>query len=117
MRGGQVAERAAVLQFTNCRILRGGMLLRCGGRGLGRGREGGGSGGLAENLPLHFVCREDLWVRGGRVLDPEKLFFEERRVADEQRDCRGCILAPGFIDVQMNGATGRAGSEEPGKEA
>ncbi|XP_012997136.1 N-acetylglucosamine-6-phosphate deacetylase isoform X1 [Cavia porcellus] len=77
MRGGQVAERAAVLQFTNCRILRGGMLLR-----------------------------EDLWVRGGRVLDPEKLFFEERRVADEQRDCRGCILAPGFIDVQMNGGFG-----------
>ncbi|XP_012921106.1 N-acetylglucosamine-6-phosphate deacetylase [Heterocephalus glaber] len=77
MRGGQGAERAAVLQFTNCRILRGGTLLR-----------------------------EDLWVRGGRVLDPEKLFFEERRVADEQRDCGGCILAPGFIDVQMNGGFG-----------
>lgn len=42
-------------------------------------------------------------MRGGRVLDPEKLFFEERRVADEQRDCGGCILAPGFIDVQING--------------
>lgn len=85
MRGGQGAARAPVLQFTNCRILRGGALLR-----------------------------EDLWVRGGRILDPEKLFFEERRVADEQRDCGGRILAPGFIDVQINGgarggAPGRSG--------
>ncbi|XP_061256880.1 N-acetylglucosamine-6-phosphate deacetylase isoform X1 [Bos mutus] len=77
MRGGQGAARAPVIQFTNCRILRGGALLR-----------------------------EDLWVRGGRILDPEKLFFEERRVADEQRDCGGCILAPGFIDVQINGGFG-----------
>lgn len=48
--------------------------------------------------------REDLWVRAGRILDPEELFFEERRVADERRDCAGRILAPGFIDVQINGA-------------
>uniref|UniRef100_A0A8C9ABZ9 Amidohydrolase domain containing 2 n=1 Tax=Prolemur simus TaxID=1328070 RepID=A0A8C9ABZ9_PROSS len=77
MRAGQGAARAPVLQFTNCRILRGGALLR-----------------------------EDLWVRGGRILDPEKLFFEERLVADEQRDCGGRILAPGFIDVQINGGFG-----------
>ncbi|XP_060028565.1 N-acetylglucosamine-6-phosphate deacetylase isoform X2 [Erinaceus europaeus] len=77
MRGGQGTAGARVLRFTNCRILRGGALLR-----------------------------EDLWVRGGRVLDPEKLFFEERRVADELRDCGGCILAPGFIDVQINGGFG-----------
>ncbi|XP_062954745.1 N-acetylglucosamine-6-phosphate deacetylase [Cynocephalus volans] len=77
MRGGQGAARAPVLQLTNCRLLRAGALLR-----------------------------EDLWVRGGRILDPEKLFFEERRVADEQRDCGGRILAPGFIDVQINGGFG-----------
>ncbi|KAI2576592.1 AMDHD2 isoform 10 [Pan troglodytes] len=77
MRGEQGAAGARVLQFTNCRILRGGKLLR-----------------------------EDLWVRGGRILDPEKLFFEERRVADERRDCGGRILAPGFIDVQINGGFG-----------
>uniref|UniRef100_A0A8C0X0D9 N-acetylglucosamine-6-phosphate deacetylase n=1 Tax=Castor canadensis TaxID=51338 RepID=A0A8C0X0D9_CASCN len=77
MRAGQCAARAPVLQFTNCRILRGGALLR-----------------------------EDLWVRAGRILDPEELFFEERRVADERRDCAGRILAPGFIDVQINGGFG-----------
>nr|AAD27723.1 CGI-14 protein [Homo sapiens] len=76
MRGDR-AGGGPVLQFTNCRILRGGKLLR-----------------------------EDLWVRGGRILDPEKLFFEERRVADERRDCGGRILAPGFIDVQINGGFG-----------
>ncbi|XP_049759818.1 N-acetylglucosamine-6-phosphate deacetylase isoform X3 [Elephas maximus indicus] len=77
MRRGQGAARASVLQFTNCRLLRGGTLLR-----------------------------EDLWVREGRVLDPEKLFFDERRLADKQKDCGGCILAPGFIDVQINGGFG-----------
>uniref|UniRef100_G1PTU0 N-acetylglucosamine-6-phosphate deacetylase n=1 Tax=Myotis lucifugus TaxID=59463 RepID=G1PTU0_MYOLU len=79
MRDGKGASRAPVLRFTNCRILRGRRLLR-----------------------------EDLWVRDGRILDPEKLFFEERLVADQQRDCGGCILAPGFIDVQIN-ATGGFG--------
>ncbi|XP_045427364.1 N-acetylglucosamine-6-phosphate deacetylase isoform X5 [Pipistrellus kuhlii] len=74
MRGGEGASRAPVLQLTNCRILRGRRLLR-----------------------------EDLWVREGRILDPEKLFFEERLLADQRRDCGGCILAPGFIDVQING--------------
>ncbi|XP_021500459.1 N-acetylglucosamine-6-phosphate deacetylase isoform X2 [Meriones unguiculatus] len=77
MPSGRCPAGGPVLQFTNCRILRGGTLLR-----------------------------EDLWVREGRILDPEKLFFEERRVADEQRDCGGCILAPGFIDVQINGGFG-----------
>uniref|UniRef100_G3TV02 N-acetylglucosamine-6-phosphate deacetylase n=1 Tax=Loxodonta africana TaxID=9785 RepID=G3TV02_LOXAF len=73
----QSAALGHVLQFTNCRLLRGGTLLR-----------------------------EDLWVREGRVLDPEKLFFDERRLADKQKDCGGCILAPGFIDVQINAAGG-----------
>lgn len=49
------------------------------------------------------VYREDLWVREGRILDPEKLFFDEQGYADEQVDCEGQILAPGFIDVQING--------------
>lgn len=42
-------------------------------------------------------------MREGRILDPEKLFFDEQGYADEQVDCEGQILAPGFIDVQING--------------
>ena len=49
------------------------------------------------------VCREDLWVREGEILNPEKLFFEEQGYADQRVDCEGCIIAPGFIDVQING--------------
>lgn len=72
--------------------------------------------GLAVDPSAYYsVLREDLWVRGGRILDPEKLFFEERRMADEQRDCGGRILAPGFIDVQINGAAW-LGPGNPGQE-
>lgn len=56
-------------------------------------------------------------MREGRILDPEKLFFEERLVADQQRDCGGCILAPGFIDVQINGVVQGPGVETQGKSS
>lgn len=68
---------APILQFTNCRILRD-----------------------------HQLQREDLWVREGRILDPEKLFFDEQGSADQRVDCEGSIIAPGFIDVQINGGFG-----------
>lgn len=68
---------APITQFINCRILRD-----------------------------HQLHREDLWVREGRILDPEKLFFDEQGYADERVDCEGSIMAPGFIDVQINGGYG-----------
>ncbi|CAL9692806.1 unnamed protein product [Knipowitschia caucasica] len=68
---------ADITQFVNCRILRD-----------------------------HQLQREDLWVRQGRILDPEKLFFDEKGFADERVDCGGDIIAPGFIDVQINGGFG-----------
>uniref|UniRef100_A0A672YNX2 N-acetylglucosamine-6-phosphate deacetylase n=1 Tax=Sphaeramia orbicularis TaxID=375764 RepID=A0A672YNX2_9TELE len=68
---------APITQFINCRILRD-----------------------------HHLQREDLWVREGRILDPEKLFFDEKGYADERVDCEGSIIAPGFIDVQINGGYG-----------
>lgn len=51
------------------------------------------------------VCsfREDLWVREGKILNPEKLFFDEEGFADRKVDCGNKIIAPGFIDVQLNG--------------
>lgn len=68
---------APITQFINCRILRD-----------------------------NELQREDLWVREGRILDPEKLFFDEQGYADKHVDCEGSIIAPGFIDVQINGGYG-----------
>lgn len=46
-------------------------------------------------------------MREGRILDPEKLFFDEKGYADIHVDCEGSIVAPGFIDVQINGTHAR----------
>ncbi|CAL8265791.1 unnamed protein product [Gadus morhua 'NCC'] len=84
---GSVSD-APITQFINCRILK-----------------------------EHTLQREDLWVRDGRILDPEKLFFDEQGYADRQLDCGGAIMAPGFIDVQLNGGYGvdfSTPSEDPG---
>ncbi|XP_070837466.1 N-acetylglucosamine-6-phosphate deacetylase [Chaetodon trifascialis] len=54
----------------------------------------------------HERKREDLWVRDGTILDPEKLFFDEQGYADTCVDCEGSIVSPGFIDVQINGGYG-----------
>ncbi|XP_071949834.1 N-acetylglucosamine-6-phosphate deacetylase-like [Antedon mediterranea] len=57
-------------------------------------------------LYKHEIVREDLWVRDGIILDPEKLFYEEKAYADIQYNCNGRLIAPGFIDVQINGCFG-----------
>lgn len=50
-------------------------------------------------------------MREGRILDPEKLFFDEKGYADERVDCEGSIIAPGFIDVQINGTKRHCGHD------
>lgn len=62
-----------------------------------------GGAGLRAACECDPPCREDLWVREGKILNPEKLFFDEKGSADIQLDCKGSIIAPGFIDVQING--------------
>ena len=54
----------------------------------------------------HKIIVEDLWVRDGRILNPERIFFDERTQADIVYDCRGVLIAPGYIDLQINGAFG-----------
>lgn len=44
-----------------------------------------------------------MWVRGGVIIDPINLFYEEKKAPDVTVDCRGLIVAPGFIDIQING--------------
>lgn len=61
-------------QFTNCRLLRD-----------------------------HRLTKVDLWVRDGRIVNPEKVFFDEQRLADRTVDCGGAIVSAGFIDLQING--------------
>jgi N-acetylglucosamine-6-phosphate deacetylase len=63
-----------VIQFRNCSILRDGKIIK-----------------------------EDLWTRGGKIINPEPIFFDEKDYADVQIDCEGALIAPGFIDVQING--------------
>ncbi|XP_059169326.1 N-acetylglucosamine-6-phosphate deacetylase-like [Physella acuta] len=64
-------------QYTNCHILRGGKIIR-----------------------------EDLWIRDGKIMDPEILFYVEKVNADKKIDCKNMIISPGFIDVQLNGGYG-----------
>ena len=42
-------------------------------------------------------------VRDGIILDPQKCFYEENRTPDIDVDCGGMILAPGYIETQING--------------
>ncbi|KAI8034446.1 N-acetylglucosamine-6-phosphate deacetylase [Drosophila gunungcola] len=66
-----------LLQFTNCRLVRG-----------------------------HRLIHDDLWVRDGRIVNPEPVFFDEQAKAHCRMDCGGAIIAPGYIDLQINGGYG-----------
>jgi len=66
-----------VIQFHNCSILRDGQ-----------------------------IFREDLWTRNGVIINPEPLFFDEKNYADVRVDCKGILISPGFIDIQLNGGFG-----------
>ena len=52
------------------------------------------------------IIKEDLWVRNGKIINPEPLFFEEKIGPDETIDCGGVLVAPGLIDLQINGGFG-----------
>ena len=75
---GEGISSETIIRFTSCKVLRKGKLV-----------EG------------------DVWVRGGKILDPMKLFFQEKKSATITYDCQGLIASPGFIDLQINGRTYR----------
>ena len=49
------------------------------------------------------LVKKDLWVREGKIADPQNLFYQQGRCPDRVIDCSGHIVAPGFIDIQING--------------
>lgn len=69
--------RDSIQQFTNCHIIRN-----------------------------HSIVKDDLWVRNGKFIDPEKVFFDEKTHASKKYDCAGALIAPGFIELQINGGFG-----------
>lgn len=52
----------------------------------------------------------DLWIRNGKILDPQSYFYSRVNstdvYADEVIDAKNRIVSPGFIDIQINGAFG-----------
>jgi N-acetylglucosamine-6-phosphate deacetylase len=54
----------------------------------------------------HKIIKEDILVRDGKFLDPEPLFFDEHGIVSQIVDCRGLLLSPGLIDLQINGGFG-----------
>ncbi|OJD16513.1 N-acetylglucosamine-6-phosphate deacetylase [Emergomyces pasteurianus Ep9510] len=66
------------------------------------------------------LIEQDLWVdsSSGKILQDQQAFYEFQLCPDQTVDLGGRILAPGFIDVQLNGARGFDFSvPQPTKEA
>jgi N-acetylglucosamine-6-phosphate deacetylase len=68
-----------LIKFTNCRLSINGTLLE-----------------------------KDLWVDStkGIIVDSQKIFYDNRSMPDQIINLDGKIIAPGFIDIQINGAMG-----------
>ncbi|KAM3968335.1 N-acetylglucosamine-6-phosphate deacetylase [Aphomia sociella] len=52
------------------------------------------------------IIKEDLWIRNGKIENPERIFYEEQLEADITVNCEDLLIAPGFIDIQINGGWG-----------
>lgn len=54
------------------------------------------------------LVNDDLWVSStsGKILNGQELLYEQRTAPDSIIDLGGKLLAPGLIDVQLNGAYG-----------
>ncbi|KAL3316109.1 putative N-acetylglucosamine-6-phosphate deacetylase [Cichlidogyrus casuarinus] len=49
---------------------------------------------------------DELLVENGVILDPIDVFYRQKRVPQKVISCENAIIAPGFIDIQINGALG-----------
>ncbi|KAI8967293.1 hypothetical protein BDF20DRAFT_908495 [Mycotypha africana] len=61
----------------------------------------------ARILRDHEIVNDSyLWIQDGKIIDAFNSFFKYNREPDEIIDAQGAIVAPGFIDLQINGAFG-----------
>ena len=76
---GKTTAAPRITKFTNCRLVRGSSLVE-----------------------------QDLWIDSltGKILKDQEAFYGLHLSPDEIVDLGGRILAPGLIDVQLNGAHG-----------
>ena len=49
------------------------------------------------------ISAQDLWIQNGKILNPEPVFYDQRKLADVNIDCSQMIIAPGYIELQING--------------
>lgn len=75
----QPKAKNGITKFTNCRLVRG-----------------------------DHVVEEDLWISSvtGKVIQSQTAFYDELILPDETIDLGGRLIAPGFIECQLNGAFG-----------
>lgn len=57
-------------------------------------------------LRNHTLIHEDFWVKDGKIISP-------REISDYEVDVQGLIIAPGYLDLQINGAFGIDFSVQP----
>ncbi|KAG0371609.1 putative N-acetylglucosamine-6-phosphate deacetylase [Mortierella sp. AD032] len=69
---------AKVIKITNCRVLR----------------------------DSKIVDKDAIWIQDGKIIDPHKFFWYQKRLPDEVLDAEGLLVSPGFIETQINGAFG-----------
>ncbi|XP_031628897.1 N-acetylglucosamine-6-phosphate deacetylase [Contarinia nasturtii] len=72
-----VCLKDEIVQFKNCRLIRN-----------------------------HQIVDDYLWIQNGKIINPEPIFFDQKIGSHRQIDCNGAIIAPGFIDIQINGGFG-----------
>ncbi|ORZ17809.1 n-acetylglucosamine-6-phosphate deacetylase [Absidia repens] len=71
----------------------------------------------AKILHNHELLENDyLWFQNGKIVDAKRTFFEQRREPDQVIDAQGCIVAPGFLDIQINGSYGIDFADHDGSE-
>lgn len=50
-----------------------------------------------------IVDDDYLVIRNGKIVDYMSVYFDERIEPDIRINCKGALLSPGLLDIQVNG--------------